>query len=42
MRDTISKLFSDKIILMAKREIAALKPDNIDVAAEELAIFYER
>jgi len=42
MRDTITRLFSDRILQLVRRDIALLRPGNIELAAEELYFIIER
>lgn len=42
LRDTITRLFSDRILQLVKRDIACLKAENIELAAEELFFIIER
>lgn len=42
LRDTITRLFADRVLQMVKRDIAALKPENMELAAEELFLTFER
>jgi hypothetical protein len=42
LRDTITRLFSDRILQMVKKDLAALKPENIELAAEEIYLVLER
>ena len=42
LRDTITRLFSDRILQLVKRDIASLKSENIELAAEELFFIIER
>lgn len=42
MRDTITRLFSDRILQLVKHDISCLKPGNIELAAEEIFFIIER
>lgn len=42
LRDTITRLFADRILQLVKKDIAALSPDNIELAADELFLVLER
>lgn len=42
LRDTINRLFADRILMMVKRDIAALKPENMELASEEIRLVLER
>lgn len=42
MRDTITRLFSDRILQLVKHDIACLNPENIELAAEEIFFIIER
>lgn len=42
LRDTIARLFADRILQLVKRDVAALRPEKIELAAEELFFILER